>query len=260
MSPVVLFPAGPCLSYDELDDIIIHYLNYLFTHPESARSSIICFVLQHKVRKTHFPSSLLTELTAQCSMSIGLISLGCETNVSNVPDPNQESDSGAGVTRGCSGPLWMDRRGTVNLEDQEPEFCVFTSLLLQVMSPRCKKIQFSAAPAFCYYLREQPCTDRDGRGRFCGWRVGKPAPVVHAASSGPSGLWGSVSVQVLRARPGPASARQAPLTGGEGGPAYKYSAILPFLCTGASTVTKTQIVYNPTGAHAAFLHECMNHQ
>lgn len=87
-------------------------------------------------------------------MSIGVISLGCETNVSNVSDPSQESDSGTGVARGYTGPLWMDRQGTVNLQNQEPELHVFTSLLLQVMSPRCKKIQFSAAPSFCYYLRE----------------------------------------------------------------------------------------------------------
>lgn len=114
---------------------------------------MLCVTAQSE-NKHIFPRSLLTELTAQCSVSIGVISLGCETNVSNVPDPNQESDSGTGVTRGNIGPLWMDRQGTVNLEDQEPELCVFTSLLLQVMSPRCKKILFSAAPSFCYYLRE----------------------------------------------------------------------------------------------------------
>lgn len=114
---------------------------------------VLCVTAQSE-KKHIFPSSSLTELTAQCSVSIGVISLGCETNVSNVPDPNQESDSGTEVTRGYTGPLWMDRQGTVNLEDQEPEFCVFTSLLLQVMSPRCKKIQFSAAPSFCYCLRE----------------------------------------------------------------------------------------------------------
>lgn len=155
---VFMFPAGSCFLHDKLDDIIIHYLNYLFTHPASARSSFICFVLQHEAKKKKnphiFPSSSLTELAAQWSVSIWLISLGCETNVSNVPDPNQESDSASGVTRGYIRPLWMDRQGTVNLEDQEPEFCVFTSLALQVMSPRCKKIQFSAAPSFCYYLRE----------------------------------------------------------------------------------------------------------
>lgn len=114
---------------------------------------MLCVTAQSE-KKQIFPSSSLTELTAQCSVSIGVISLGCETNVSNVPDPNQESDSGTGVTRGYIGPLCMDRQGTVNLEDQEPELRVFTSLLLQVMSPRCKKIQFSAAPSFCYYLRE----------------------------------------------------------------------------------------------------------
>lgn len=63
-------------------------------------------------------------------MSTGVVSLGCETNVSNVPDPSQESDSGTGVTRGYIGPLWTDKQGTVNLEDQEPERCVFTSVLL----------------------------------------------------------------------------------------------------------------------------------
>lgn len=87
-------------------------------------------------------------------MSIGVIFLLCETKVSDALDPNQESHSSARVTRGFVRPLWMDRKGTVNLENQEPMFCVFTSLLLQVMSSRCKKIQFSTAPSFCYYLRE----------------------------------------------------------------------------------------------------------
>lgn len=68
--------------------------------------------------------------------------------MSNFPDLNQESDSGTGVTGGCNGPHWMDRQGPVKLKDQEPELRVFTSLLLQVMSPRCKKIQFSAASPF----------------------------------------------------------------------------------------------------------------
>lgn len=105
VSSVFMFPAASCFLYDKLREIIIHYLNYLFTHPVSGRSSFICFVLQHKVRKKpHFSSSSsLTELTAQCSVSIGVISLGCETNVSNVPDPDQESDSGTGVTRGYIG-------------------------------------------------------------------------------------------------------------------------------------------------------------
>ena len=62
---VFMFPAGSCFLHDKLDDIIIHYLNYLFTHPASARSSFICFVLRHEARKKnqknpHFPQ-LLTD-------------------------------------------------------------------------------------------------------------------------------------------------------------------------------------------------------
>lgn len=51
-------------------------------------------------------------------------------------------------------PSGRDRQGNINLEDQEPEFCVFILLLLQVMSSHCKKIPFSKASSFCYYLRE----------------------------------------------------------------------------------------------------------
>lgn len=136
---------------------IISIIFSLTLQVQEVHSYALCYGMKRekKTKKTHiFPSSSLTELAAQWSVSIGLISLGCETNVSNVPDPNQESDSATGVAGGYIRPLWMDRQGTVNLEDQEPEFCVFTSLALQVMSPRCKKIQFSAAPSFCYYLRE----------------------------------------------------------------------------------------------------------
>lgn len=78
---------------------------------QEVHSYALCYV-----KKLHFPCSSLTELTAQCNVSIGVISLGCETNLSNVPDPNQESHSGARVTRGYVGPLWMDRQGTVNLK------------------------------------------------------------------------------------------------------------------------------------------------
>lgn len=63
VSSFFIFPAGSCFLYDKLDSIIIHYLNYIFTHPVSARSSFICFVLQHKLRKPpppHF-SQLLTD-------------------------------------------------------------------------------------------------------------------------------------------------------------------------------------------------------
>lgn len=80
-----------------------------------------------------------------------MISLSHETDVSDVSDPKRESRGSVRVTRGCAGPLYMDRKGTVNLENQEPKFFVFTSLLLQVMSSHCKKIQFSAAQCFrCY--------------------------------------------------------------------------------------------------------------
>lgn len=96
-----------------------------------------------------FSYSSLTQLTARGSASSGVISLGSETKLSHVPDPSQESDHGGRVTRGYSGPLCMDQQGTVNLADQEPEFSVFTSLLSQVMSSRCKKIRFSAAPSLC---------------------------------------------------------------------------------------------------------------
>lgn len=80
-------------------------------------------------------------------MSAGVVSLGCES------EPSQESDSVVRVTTGCTGPFWMDRPETVNLEEQEPEFCVFTSQLLQVMSSRYKKIQSSEAQSFCYCSR-----------------------------------------------------------------------------------------------------------
>lgn len=40
-----------CFLSDKVDDVIIHYLIYLFTHPVSAKCSFICFVLEHKVRK-----------------------------------------------------------------------------------------------------------------------------------------------------------------------------------------------------------------
>lgn len=100
--------------------------------------------------------STLAATTAQHSapVVIGMISLGCETDVSDVPDPKRESHGIARVTRGYAGPLYMDRKGTVNLEDQEPKLFVFTSLLLQVMSSHCKKIQFSAAQSFRNYSGE----------------------------------------------------------------------------------------------------------
>lgn len=86
-------------------------------------------------------------LTSQGKVSAGVVSLGCQS------EPSQESDSRVRVTTGYAGPLWMDRQEAVNLEEQEPGLCVFTSLLLQVMSPRYKKLQSSEAQSFCYCSR-----------------------------------------------------------------------------------------------------------
>lgn len=80
-------------------------------------------------------------------MSAGVVSLGCEC------DPSQDSDSVVRVTTGHTGPFWMDGQEAVNLEEQEPEFSVFTSQLLQVMSSCYKKIQSSEAQSFCYCSR-----------------------------------------------------------------------------------------------------------
>lgn len=46
-------PAGPCFLCDKLDDIIFHYLNYLFTHPVSAKGSyahMLCVMVQNEER------------------------------------------------------------------------------------------------------------------------------------------------------------------------------------------------------------------
>lgn len=86
--------------------------------------------------------SSLTKLTAQGKGSAGVVSLGCESN------PSQESDSRLRVTTGYAGPFWMDRQETVNLEKQEPKLCMFTLLLLQVMSSHYKKLQSSEAQSF----------------------------------------------------------------------------------------------------------------
>lgn len=80
-------------------------------------------------------------------MSAGVVSLGCESELS------QESDGAVRVTTGYTGPFWMDRQETVKLGEQQPGFCVFTSQFLQVMSSRYKKIQSSEAQSFCYCLR-----------------------------------------------------------------------------------------------------------
>lgn len=37
--------------------------------------------------------------------------MGCKTNVSNVADPNQVSDSGAGIAGGYNGPLQGGQAG-----------------------------------------------------------------------------------------------------------------------------------------------------
>lgn len=81
----------------------------------------MCFVLQDKVRQKFFS---LTELTEQGNMSAGVVSLGCES------DPSQEPDSIVRVTRGDTGPFWMDRQETVNLEEQETEFCVYLAAFM----------------------------------------------------------------------------------------------------------------------------------
>lgn len=81
-------------------------------------------------------------------MVTGMISLGYETNVSDVSDHKCESHGSARVTRGYAGPPCMDRKGTVNLKNQKPKFFVFTWLFLQVMSSHCKKIQFSVAQSY----------------------------------------------------------------------------------------------------------------
>lgn len=218
---------------------------------------MLCVTAQsEKKNPTHFfPSSSLTELTAQCSVSIGVISLGCETNVSNVPDPDQESDSGTGVAGGYTGPLLVDRQGTVNLEDQEPELHVFTSLLLQVMSPRCKKIQFSAAP-FLLLLFERINTglsawrEMEAEDSVPGGLGGKRAPVVHGASKQLKWAVGICNCPGAGSS-GPASAGQTLLTGEEGSPAYKYSAILPL-----QQQQKTPTVDDPSGPFTMCLHVC----
>lgn len=101
--------------------------------------------------------SLLTELTRRCKRvhQVDFIGLWnqrepCSWPLSGV----RQQCRGSGEAGATLWTLRMDRQGTVNLEDQEPEFFVFTSLLLQVMSPRCKKIQFSVAQSLWYYLRE----------------------------------------------------------------------------------------------------------
>lgn len=59
-----------------------------------------------------------------------------------------------------------------------------------------------------------------------------------------SRLLGSVTVQVLRVS-GPTSAGQSLLAGEEGGPVYKYLAILSFLCTGHQKQPKHKLFMIP---------------
>lgn len=64
----------------------------------------------------------------------------------NVLDLSQESCSGVEVSRGHNRPLLTDRQGTVKQRHGEHVVHVFTSPLLQVMSPGCKKIDSSWWP------------------------------------------------------------------------------------------------------------------
>lgn len=80
----------------------------------------------------------------------------------------------------------------------------------------------------------------------CVWG-GKWAPVVHGASKQLKWAVGICNCPGA-ASSGPASAGQAPLAAEEGGPAYKYSAILPFFVYGARTATKTPTVDDPPRA------------
>lgn len=67
---VFIVPAASRSLYNKLGDIIIHYRNYLFTHPVSGRSSFICFVLQHQSEEEHPPPPPpMTRLTAQFCVS-----------------------------------------------------------------------------------------------------------------------------------------------------------------------------------------------
>lgn len=149
---------------------------------------MLCVTVQNeKKKKTFFPAPHWLSQQHSTRVSTGVIYLGCETNESNVPDPNQESDSSAEITGGYFGPRWMDRRGTVNLENQEPKFCVFTSLLLQVMSPRCKKIQFSAAGPFV--------TIWENKHRISAWREMEVEDSLWLERSGNVGSCGVRCVQ-----------------------------------------------------------------
>lgn len=128
----------------KLISIIVHFNFNSFFQTLYRCNRFICFVIQDKVRWKFLS---LTELPEQGDMSTGVVSLGCES------DSSQESDSVGRFTTGNTGPFWKDRQETVNLEEREPEFCVFTSQVLQVMSSRYKKIQSSEAQSFCYCLR-----------------------------------------------------------------------------------------------------------
>lgn len=91
--------------------------------------------------------------------------------------------------------------------------------------------------------------ERDGIRRFCGCRVsrGKQAPVVHGASKQLKWAVGICNCPGA-ASSGSTSAGQTLLTGEQGDPAYKYSVILPFLCTGLQQQQKHQLLMIPPGA------------
>lgn len=84
--------------------------------------------------------------------------------------------------------------------------------------------------------------ERNGSAVRCGWRVGgKQAPVVHGASKQLKWTLGICNCPGA-ASPGPASAGQTLLNGEEGGPAYKYSARPPFVCTDLQQQHKHQLL------------------
>lgn len=118
------------LFYDKLDDIIIHYLNYIFTHSVSARSSFICFVKQYQVRRNTF-SQFLTDWINNTVQHVHWGDfIGLWNQHEQCSWPQSRVRQRCGGHQGLHRASLMDRQGTVNLEDQEPELCVFTSLLL----------------------------------------------------------------------------------------------------------------------------------
>lgn len=79
---------------------------------------------------------------------------------------------------------------------------------------------------------------------------GKQAPVVHGASKQLKWTLGICNCPGA-ASPGPASAGQTLLSGEEGGPAYKYSARLPFVCADLQQQHKHQLLMVRWELHCA---------